>query len=524
MGSNSKSYCFLFLVLLALSITAGCRSNFFDESIVTDHLPAIGPDYINVTIPPNIAPMNFMIKEDGKFYRIRATSAKGHQINIRSSDGKVRFPAGKWRRITEESRGDEITFMVFASDGRKGFKQFEPFVMYVADEPIDPYLAYRLIHPGYYSWSGIKIVQRSLESFRVQSVFENQVMEKNCANCHSFNRNSPDRFMIHIRGSLGGTYFAENGRITKADPKIDGMPGGATYPSWHPDGRYLAFSSNQVRQSFYSVPEKSIEVFDLVSSLILYDREKNEIINITDSDPAEYLQTFPSWSPDGKYLYFCRAPQYGSGYNPEMEEIMNTRYDLARKSFDPGSKSFGDTEVVFSASEIMKSASFPRVSPDGRFLVFTLADYGTFPVWHREADLYILDLTTGEARRMDINSEETESYHTWSNNGRWLVFNSRRTDGRSSRPFLAWIDPEGNQGREFILPQKDPALYDKMLESFNIPEFVSGEIKLRPRDFAAASKQEILIAQPGGDAMPAQLRDEKKIKAAIEENERPIHE
>jgi len=495
-----------------------------EDNRVADRKPHIVPDYKDVTIPPNIAPMNFMIKEEGNFYKVTAVAAGGYQIVVRSSDGKIRFPAGKWKKLLEKSRGDRVTVSVYSSEGKKGMMQYDSFFMHVADEPIDPYLTYRLIHPGYYSWSDIKIVQRSLESFRVQSVFENQVMEKNCANCHSFNSNNPDRFMIHIRGSLGGTYFAENGKITRADPKIDGMPGGATYPAWHPDGRFLAFSSNQVRQSFYSIPEKSIEVFDLVSSLILYDREKNETINITDSDTTEYLQTFPSWSHDGRYLYYCRAPQYESGYSPELEEIETTYYDLARKSFDPETRTFGDAEIIFSGSEIRKSVSFPRISPDGKYLVFTLADYGTFPVWHREADLYLLDLAGGEAERMSINSDETESYHTWSVNGRWLVFNSRRTDGRSSRPFFAYIDTEGNQGREFILPQKDPAMYDRMLESFNIPEFVSGRITLKPRDFVAASRKEILLAQPGDQAVPSHLRDEEKIKAAIKENERPIHE
>ena len=367
-------------------------------------------------------------------------------------------------------------------------EEYNPVYMNVSDDPIDPYLVYRLIYPGYYSWSHIKIVQRSIESFEEKSLFDNEIMEKNCANCHSFNRNSADRFMMHIRGSLGGTYFYEDGKVTRIEPKIDAMPGGATYPSWHPGGRYVAFSSNQVRQSFYSIPEKSIEVFDLVSALVVYDRKNNETISVTDRDTTKYLQTFPSWSPDGKYLYFCRAPQYISGSNPELEQIMKTHYDLARKSFDPESRSFGETEIVFNASGINKSVSFPRISPDGKYLVFTLSDYGTFPIWHQEADLYLLDLQSGRSQKMNLNSDKTESYHTWSLNGKWLVFSSKRLDGRSARPYFAHIDSLGNQGKEFALPQKDPSLYSRMLESFNIPEFVNGKIKLTPRDLGNCIK------------------------------------
>ena len=106
----------------------------------------------------------------------------------------------------------------------------------------------------------------------------------------------------------------------------------------------------------------------------------------------------------------------------------------------------------------------------------------------------------------------------------FLVFNIRRTDGRRTRPFFANIDSEGNQGREFILHKKDPAMYDRMPESFNIPELVSGRITLKPRDLVAAPRKEILLAQPEDQAVPSQMRDEEKIKAAIKENERPIHE
>lgn len=511
----------LSIFLSGVILITGCSPNFGDNSQKTGRKPLISPDYTDVTIPPNIAPMNFKILEEGKYYIVNAVSASGnYQVKIKSKNGIIKFSAGSWRKLLDDSRGSKITFRVYSAAGDgKAPEKYEPFYMEVAAEPIDPYLAYRVIHPGYYSWSNIKIVQRCIESFYESSLVENQIIEKNCINCHSFNNNSPERFMIHMRGSLGGTYFVDDGRITRTDPRIDEMPGGATYPSWHPDGRFLAFSSNQVRQSFYSVPEKRIEVFDLVSSLILFDRQSNEIVTIHETDTTRYLSTFPSWSPDGKYLYFCRAVQHINASDPTMEQIMMTRYDLVRKSFDAGSRTFGETEIVFNASGIGKSASFPRISPDGKFLVFTLHDYGTFPIWHQEADLWLLEMQSKEAVKMRLNSNRTESYHAWSSSGRWLVFSSKRADGRSARPYFSYIDSLGNQKKEFVLPQEDPELYNRMLESFNIPEFVTGRIKVGPKDFEKATKQQSEKAKSGNKGEQAERAKVYELKI----NERPIH-
>ena len=239
-----------------------------------------------------------------------------------------------------------------------------------------------------------------------------------------------------------------------------------------------------------------VEVYDLASSLILYDTDANETLSITGGDTPSYLYTFPSWSPDGDHLYFSRAPSVIDSLNPQLEQIETTHYDIGRRAFDPESRSFGDTEIVYAASEMDRSASFPRVSPDGRFLVITVADYGTFPIWHREADLYLLDLLSGEEERMAVNSDETESYHAWSSSGRWLVFSSRRRDGRTTRPYFSHIDSLGNQGREFLLPQEDPSVYNEMLESFNVPELVEGRVRFGPRDFVDASGQGTLKARP----------------------------
>jgi hypothetical protein len=527
MGKETVRGIFRMLIIwiwIVLSLSCG-RTN-MDKSVPEGRMPLIEPDYIDFTIPPNIAPMNFIILEEAENYIVKAISEEsGYMITIRSDDGTICFPEKTWRKLVSDSRDNKIAIKVYISDDNGTFRQFNTFYMNVAFDSVDPYLAYRLIHPGYYNWSNIKIMQRSIESFSEEPVIDNKVLDMNCINCHSFNQYDPDKFLVHIRGSGGGTYFIDDNNISRRDLKIESMPGGATYPAWHPGGRYVAFSSNQVRQAFYAHPSRLIEVFDLVSSLILYDLEKNDIVLIKDSDATRYFQTFPSWSPDGKYLYFCRALQNPDQSTVTLEDIEAIKYDIVRMPFDAESASFGETEMVFNASGEGKSASFPRISPDSRYLVLTLDDYGTFPIWHPEADLYLVDLTNGESYRMDINSDLNESYHSWSSNGKWIVFSSKRTDGRSTRPFFAYFDSPDRTGKPFILPQKDPGYYRLMLESFNIPEFVMGRInKVGPRLFASAVKTESLKAQAGNPLDSLSRWEMEMVNVKRNPGEKSIHE
>jgi len=131
----------------------------------------------------------------------------------------------------------------------------------------------------------------------------------------------------------------------------------------------------------------------------------------------------------------------------------------------------------------------PSVSPDGRYLVFTLHDYGTFSIWHKEADLYLLDLHNGKTSKMDLNSDATESYHSWSSNGKWLVFSSKRGDGLTARPYFSYFISPDSTGKPFVLPQKDPTLYERLEKTFNRPEFVTGKISPGTRDFVKASEK-----------------------------------
>ena len=124
------------------------------------------------------------------------------------------------------------------------------------------------------------------------------------------------------------------------------------------------------------------------------------------------------------------------------------------------------------------SVSFPRISPDGKYLVFTLHQYGNFSIWQKDADLYMLNLADNTIQPMDeINTDQSESYHSWSDNNRWMVFSSRRIDGLYTRPFFTYIDENGKAHKPFMLPQKNPQqFYDNLLYSYDLPEFIKDKV------------------------------------------------
>jgi Tol biopolymer transport system component len=293
-----------------------------------------------------------------------------------------------------------------------------------------------------------------------------------------------------MRGCMGGTYFLEGNAFKKVNLKTKEMKNGAPYPRWHPSGKFVAFSSNKIVQQFHSSLNKKVEVSDLESSLVLYDIEKNEIMNINLPDRDKYMDTYPEWSPDGNFLYFCRAPQVGEVFAYDI-----VRYDLYRVPFDETTRKTGPAELVFNASSIGKSVSFPRISPDGKFLILTLHNYGCFPIWHKEADLMSIDLTTLKPSAMSLNSDFTDSYHSWSSNSRWLVFSSKRLDGLTARLFISHIDENGEAGKPFLLSQEDPEMYDRLLKSFNLPEFSTLEVRVNPGAIRKAASGEAIQAK-----------------------------
>jgi len=485
---------YIFYLSAALIIICSCTGEPGEKAVSTNEAPSLKPDYSGTVIPYNIAPMNFRIESEGSAFFARFQSANGKAIEVHSRNGNIEIPARPWRRLLEENKGGELKISLFAR-GPEGWSEFRTVTNTIAAEPIDPYITYRLLYPGYESWKEIFIKQRNLESFRERSIIENSLVEENCLNCHSYNNiGTTESFMVHMRGSLGGTYFYNEGSFKKTNLKTDEMKNAAVYPRWHPSGKYIAFSSNKIVQQFHSALNKKVEVSDLESSIVLYDIEKNEIMELNLPGKEKYMDTYPEWSPDGNYLYFCRAPAVG-----EVFSYDSVRYDLCRVPFDQATKLTGPVELIYKASAIGKSVSFPRTSPDGYNIVITLHNYGCFPIWHKEADLVSIDLRTMQATNMVLNSDFTDSYHSWSSNGRWLVFSSKRIDGLTARFFISHVDSDGHSSKPFIMPQKDPEFYDRFLKSFNVPEFSTFEVDVSPGKILKSARSEALQAKWAGN-------------------------
>lgn len=471
---------YIVLIISLYALMACCPRN----TITVDIHPEIFPDYKGVTVPSNIAPMNFeVISEHGSSWRAVLSTGKD-AVSVRSADGVFSFGKRTWRRLLQDPGTVEVRIMERRQDG---WCEYEPFEIYVATEEMDKYLTYRLIPPGYSLWREMSIRQRCLEDFDERVIYTNTQGRGNCVNCHSFCERDADMMLFHMRSEFSGTYLFRDGKAEKLDTKTDHTMSALVYPYWHPSGRYLAFSVNKTNQFLHTTDPDRIEVFDEASDVVVYDADARQIVTAGLLSDESSFETFPTFSPDGKNLYFCTA----EAVEPMPQRYRDVRYSLCRVAFDPENCSFGPVaDTLYNARVEGGSVSFPRISPDGRFLVFTLSDYGNFSIWHKEADLYRIDLQTGEIASMDaLNSDDVESYHSWSGNSRWLVFSSRRGDGLYTRPYISYIDAEGQAHKPFLLPQKDPKdFYDSQMFSYNIPEFTEDDIDLTGRriaDFAA---------------------------------------
>jgi len=377
----------------------------------------IRPDYTGAVIPPNIAPLNFIIQHEGIGYFVRVHSEKGEPIEIFSKTPRISIPKRAWHKLLDVNRDRPLHLDVFVKSPEKTsspqgenepWSRFETLTCHVAREDIDPVLVYRRIRPGHGIWRNMGIYQRNLNSFEESVILNNEYFKHGCVNCHTFCGNHPEKILFGIRSVDYGSsaLLLEDDRVQKIGTKFG-------YTSWHPSGRLAAFSVNKVRQFFHSAADEVREVIDFDSLMAYYLVDSQTVKTTKDLARKDRLETYPTWSADGQYMYFCSAPITWSDRSVVPESHDQIKYDLVRVRYDLDRDRWGSLETVLSTRETGLSILLPRISPDGRWLLFCMCDYGCFPVYRPSSDLYMMDLEaarrTGEYpyRRLEINSDKS---------------------------------------------------------------------------------------------------------------------
>lgn len=474
--SMQKFFFFLCMSLMTLCYTS-CKPEVKIEAYLHETSPLVD-EYEGMVIPYNIAPLNFFVSVDDGAQGMVLTYGDT-RLSAISEDGAIIPDLDDWKSLLDKAKGNDLKLehCIHTDDG---WKAYDSFTLHVSEDGIDPYLVYRLIPPGYEMWNEMGLYQRNLENFDESVVVENKNAGYNCVNCHSFCMHDPEMMMFHSRAVNAGTIIIRNDNMQKLDTKTDKTISSMVYPHWHPSGKYIASSVNTIKQMFHVNRPNRAEVMDLASDVVVYDIDKNQIVTTPLLFDETKFETFPAFSPDGKTLYYCVA----EAKQPIPDDFDQLKYYLCSISFDEKTCSFGNSiDTLFHAGMADKSVSFPRVSPDGKKLLFTLSDYGNFSIWHQEADLWMIDLATRELTCMDKwNSQSVESYHSWSSNSRWVVFSSRRMDGLYTRPYIAYIGADGRISKPFVVPQKNGSFYTNFINSYNIPEFVKGKIEVGQRE------------------------------------------
>ncbi|MFC1511876.1 tetratricopeptide repeat protein [Candidatus Latescibacterota bacterium] len=306
-----------------------------------------------------------------------------------------------------------------------------------------------------------------------------------CANCHSFSLDGATLGM-DIDGPAGdkGAYAVapitehmviERENVISWNYTFKDKPPDAKTIGFasqvSPDGRYVVSTVNEEIYVQNFLDYRFLQVFYVMRGILAYySRATGEIKALPGADDTAYVHCDPVWSPDGSFIVFARAPSkdaYPDNYTPatyanDPNEIP-IQYDLYRIPFNDGKG--GEPVPVRGASNNGMSNNFPKVSPDGRYIVFVKCRNGQ--LMRPDSKLWIVPAEGGEARLMKCNTPLMNSWHSFSPNGRWLVFSSK-ANTPYTQMFLTHIDEDGSDTPAILIPHSTAAN-----RAVNIPEFVN---------------------------------------------------
>ncbi len=461
------SACILAIALMTVS----CGSRVKDAKRVNSQ-PQIFPDYVGVTIPADIAPLNFnFADEDIDRMDVILKGSNGGEMH--TSGSYADFDPDDWQELTEKNKGGKISVTLSVKKNGQWYT-YNDFDIFVSRNDLEDWgVTYRRIAPGYEAGGNIGIYQRDLHSYKEYPILTEYAAPGHCMNCHTSNATDPKEFTIQIRGEHPATIMQRDGKQTFLNTKTDSTRFAGSYTYWHPSGNYIAFGTNVVYQAFFVGRYKPKEVYHTVSNIVVLDTRTNELIideRLHDAD----LEIFPAFSPDGKTLYYSTSQPHSMPV-----EYLKVKCSICAIPFDEKTGTFGSSvDTLLNGPKDDFSYILPRPSYDGRWMMYTRCGRSNFAVEQRDADLWMMDLKTREVRELTaLNSDFSDGYHNWSSNSHWVVFASKRTNGTYGRLFFAEIDANGNATKPFLMPQKNPRkFYDNMFDAYNVPDFTKTKV------------------------------------------------
>ena len=450
--------------------------------------------------PRDLAPPMFRWRGDsrGGRWRVAVEAPVGHPLlDHECTTTSWRPTAEEWMRIVNGAVGRIGRFRVrlVGTHGQGGGETEAAVSFSVSSDPVGAPIFYREVPlPVGYAMDHKPLIRWKVAD--LSSGDQPRVVLSGmttCANCHSFSADGRTLGMDLDFASDKGAYaiapVSEVTRITSAEMmswndyrREDGESTFGLLTTISPDGRYAVSTTKEtIFLKFLPDPDCSQLFFPIRGILVAYDRLSRAFRPVKGADRRELIQTNPAFSPDGRWLVFARAPvldlpRSAGVVTPDTVEnvtpslVEGTRrvcFDLFRLPFSEGSG--GDPLPILGASSNGRSNFFPRFSPDGRWIVYCQAS--SMMLNRLDSALYIIPAAGGAARRLRSNFDDRmNSWHSFSPNGKWLVFASKAT-GPLTQFWLTHIDPDGSDSVPFMLE----GLVDED-RAGNLPEFADPSV------------------------------------------------
>ncbi len=415
---------------------------------------------------------------------------KGNALGFEADGGDWRPTEGEWAEIKRRSTDApaELRVAGFGADGALASE--DRVRIRTSTDPVGDAIFYREVPLPFIE--AVQDPSRIRWRFgSVDSIDQPPVVLENlpvCGNCHSFSGDGGTLGLDVDYGNDKGGYaiLPVSEQMVLNDEKIitwsdferdDGEATFGLLSQVSPDGRYV-ISTVKDRAVFVATPgiEYSQLFFPIKGVLVVYDRETRTFAPLPGADDPAFVQSNPTWSPDGEYVVFARAKAYEKPSIADVDSILLNeddvpefiednepfKFDLYRVPFNDGRG--GVAEPIAGASHNGKSNFFAKYSPDGEWIVFTQAE--NYMLLMPDSELYIIPAEGGEARRLSANTPRMNSWHSFSSNGRWLVFSSK-ANTPYTQLFLTHINHEGRSSPPVVLDR-----FTSADRAANIPEFV----------------------------------------------------